>query len=368
MKVGIVTLHRSYSYGACFQSYATYKVLQDMGYDAEFVNYVNSYEQNQNHLVSTTRGFARNIMTTTENIFLHCYSNNKKAFDKFHNNYKQSNQYRHRDDMDNLCYDVLLSGSDQLWNPDIFNQIDSVFFLNFGKARKRIAYAASAGSHIFTKQEREQIAPWVNNYSAIGVREEALKKQLEELTDKDISIVLDPTFLLEKKDWLSLKNSGREIPKDKFILLYMIGVRYSEYREKYAPIVKFYADQLEVPVYAVTSMTYPVFYGADKNLCGITPEGLVQAINSAELIITSSFHGIAFSINLNRRFIALKNSNPARTEQLLQYCGLEDRIIDEFDEEKCTRMLENIDYSITNKRLSQGRNISIAWLRRQLEE
>lgn len=39
MKISVVTLHRIFNYGSVFQSFATQKVLEAFGHEAEFVDY-----------------------------------------------------------------------------------------------------------------------------------------------------------------------------------------------------------------------------------------------------------------------------------------------------------------------------------------
>lgn len=368
MKIGIVTLHQSFSYGASLQAYATFKAISKMGFDAEFINYVNKYEQNQNHLISRTKDFGikKNIIRTVENIFLRRYANRVRAFKNFQKNLPKTQPFTDKESLNDLQYDILISGSDQLWNPDIFGGLDEVFFLNFGKAEKRIAYAASAGSHVFSDYEKDMVAPLLSRYTAISIRENGLKKQVEEMTGEIVYQVLDPTFLVSANEWLQLTNGMNPIANERYILVYMIGVPYRYYRERYAKIIRFYADKLDAKVYAVSPDSFIHVYGCDKNLNDITPFELVQVINNAELVITSSFHGVAFSINLNKKFIALKNSNPLRVGNLLQLCGLEDRIIDSLEPEKCERLLNHVDYQKTNEVLREMREFSYNWLKEQI--
>lgn len=371
MKTGVITLHQSYSYGACLQAYATYKTISNMGFDVEFINYVNKYEQNQNHLISRTKefGIVKNIIRTTENIFLRRYVNRVKAFNDFHRNLPKTKLFTDSESLNDLHYDILLSGSDQLWNPDIFGGLDDVYFLNFGKAEKRIAYAASAGSHVFSDYEKERVTELLKRYTAISTRENDLKKQVEEMIGKTVSQVLDPTFLVSANEWLQLTNGSNPGLDERYILVYMIGVPYLFYFKYYAKIIRFYADKLGVKVYAVSPDSYIPFYGCDKNLTALTPFELVQAINNAELVITSSFHGVAFSASLNKRFIALKNpNNPLRVKNLLQLCGLEDRIIGSLVTEKCERLLDDVDYKNTNESLAKMREFSCNWLREKMEK
>ena len=45
-KIGVITLHNSYNYGAVLQAYATCEYIKSIGYkDVELINYENKYEK-----------------------------------------------------------------------------------------------------------------------------------------------------------------------------------------------------------------------------------------------------------------------------------------------------------------------------------
>lgn len=367
MKIGIVTLHSSYSYGACLQAYATYRVLENMGHDVEFVNYTNDFEQCQNHIIYSNplKGFKGNIIKTAENIFLKQFFNRKKAFDKFHSELKKTKKYRRIDEMEDLHYDVLISGSDQLWNPDIFNGLDEVFFLNFGYAGKRMSYAASAGSHVFTSNESNKVLSLLSKYTYISAREDKLKDYIHSLTGRtDIKKVIDPTLLLSNEEWNNWASVKQcKLPPHGYILLFMIGVPYSEYKKRYKPIVEYYKKKLGLPVYAITPSSFLSFSGADKNFNTLSPAEFVYAIKEASLVITSSFHGVAFSVLFNKLFVALNTSNPDRINSLLSSLGISDRVLSEFDMNQCEGLLTQINYQSVNQLLFDLRTDSYQWLK-----
>lgn len=368
MKIGIITLHNSFSFGACLQAYATYMAVRQLGHEAVMIDYRNSYEQSQNHVLPTKKDISlkKRIVTVAENILLLKLHNQNRSFRGFHNIYEKTDYYSSAEEIQTQSFDCLISGSDQLWNPDIFGGIDTAFFLDFGSENcRRISYAASAGSHVFTDGEISLIYPLLKKYYAISVREEKLKKQIDSIIGINAKTVLDPTFLLPVSHWRQFM--GEPLYREHYILLYMIGVPYSEYKTKYAPVVRFYSEKLNLPVFGVSQMSFVKTLGVDRALCGLTPQQLIRAINDADLVITSSFHGVAFSVQLNRRFAALKTENPDRVNCLLESVGLENRIIDGLDEKKCISLLNEIDYSEVNQKLGLLKEDSLSWLRRQLD-
>ena len=142
---------------------------------------------------------------------------------------------------------------------------------------------------------------------------------------------------------------------------------YSEYKSKYVDIVRFYADALGLPVYAINHLSYFKVDGSNHSINRLTPTEFIGVIENASLIITSSFHGVAFSINFKKNFIALKTRNPKRIDNLLSLLHLEDRLLDRFDEVICRKLLEDIDYTRVEIILGRERKESIKWLKDNIE-
>ena len=60
------------------------------------------------------------------------------------------------------------------------------------------------------------------------------------------------------------------------------------------------------------------------------PQEFLGYIHHAECVVTNSFHGIAFSIIFEKRFIGfLHETRGERTRNILKICGLEDRLYEE---------------------------------------
>ena len=77
--------------------------------------------------------------------------------------------------------------------------------------------------------------------------------------------------------------------------------------------------------------------------------------------MTDSFHGTAFSVNLNKQFISILNpSNPKRVEDFLTFLGLEEN-------NKKKKITKNfIDYKKINSKIESIINDSIEFLKQNL--
>lgn len=323
--IGVVTFHRANSFGATLQAYATVAFLNESGYKAEIVDYTNEYEQRFQKLFYTENGKLSGYITASiKNLLFRKRYYTKKSFGHLERYYPISSvHYKDKKSLETAKYDILIAGSDQIWNPVITNKIDTTYLLQFGTADKRISVASSMGSHILSDVEKEIFQRALATFSAISIREEFGKNQLTELVDKPIQILMDPTFLVRKKDWLDKlgKNSKYYSLKEKYILTFFVAPDGS-YRER----VQAYADYLHLPVWSIQSTTMKRT-NCQRSILGATIEDFIALIAGAELVITDSFHGVALSLNLQRDFIAFKNTaNPVRVVSILDKLEIPERL------------------------------------------
>lgn len=100
-------------------------------------------------------------------------------------------------------YDVYVAGSDQIWNPYIFQdkQFDPSFLLGFVKEGRRIAYAPSLGVPELPADKAAQLRDFLAPFSALSVREKRGQVLLKEAAGREARVVLDPTLLLNGEAW-----------------------------------------------------------------------------------------------------------------------------------------------------------------------
>jgi hypothetical protein len=101
---------------------------------------------------------------------------------------------------------------------------------------------------------------------------------------------------------------------------------------------------------------------ADKTIRYASPGDFLTLMYGAELVITNSFHGTAFSINLNKQFWVYMPSNfTNRISDMLELFGLKDRVLNNrIADEK----IENqIDYTPINKILDIKRHDGYIFLK-----
>ena len=208
-KIGIITFHCSYNYGSVLQAYALQKYLINNGYNVKIIDY-RSKNYDMYHLFKLWM-LKYPLKLLAENRHINRLIRRKYNFLHFINEsmHLTNKKYLYNDDLTvlNNEFNVFIAGSDQIWNPVCTGGVDSNFFLNFvdGRVNKRIAYAPSLAHASFEDKILNEMCGYIEKFDAISVREEIGKKILKNNTSKNIEVVLDPTMLLEEKDYKTLE-------------------------------------------------------------------------------------------------------------------------------------------------------------------
>ena len=355
-KIGIVTIHTDFNYGAVLQAIATQKIFEINGYDAEIIDYRNKFIDQQSKIMykqdNKIKGYLITLIRNTIFGRYHYYKKAIKDLDLYRK--KSFKRYYTISDLNNTNYDILVAGSDQLWNPVISNGIDPVFLLDFGKPKKRISIATSMGSYRLKENDLNVFKDSLKKFSSISVREKHAINQLQPLVSTKIKEILDPTLLLNPQTWIDdyAKKSKYYKINEKYILTYFVGGEKSKYKSK---ITK-YAKKLGLPVWSIQYSNYN-WKEINKKILGASVIDFIALIKNASVILTDSFHGVAFSVNLGKDFVALTNTqNPIRVKEFLEKLGLDNRI--DMDPED----FKMINYIEVNKKLLKMRNDSLKWI------
>lgn len=261
--------------------------------------------------------------------------------------------------------DIYVTGSDQVWN-SVYNEgIDKSFYLDFAPIGcKRIAYSASIGMSDIPINEIEEIKKLLNKYDSITVRETDACRILSKIGFNNVPVVLDPTLLMDKSDWMDISNQFKQIKTEPFILVY--SVEGKEQNELIGHYAKQISRKYKWKIYEISNNSYRRrLKFADKHFLQVTPEIFLQLMLKAEFVIISSFHGTAFSINFNKQFLTISpNRFNSRVDNILTLCGLKDRLITSSSFDIDT--LYPIDYDKVNKIINKERDFSQKMLTKML--
>src|SRR5690625_3952158 len=243
-KVGIITLNGYCNYGNRLQNYALQKTLEKMGYEVDTI--INDTKKTQKKSQTEKRTVLDKVKSAatlpfsdlvkkverkvTNRVFRERIKAKTDIFKVFAKKYINETDFSIAEDNipENLAdsYDYFIVGSDQVWNPH-YQKGSSVEFLTFAPKSKRISYAASFGISSIPEEYKQRYGTWLAEMNHISVREHAGAKIVKELTGRDVEVVVDPTLLLTKEEWLEISEPASDKPMKGYILTYFLGDRKS---------------------------------------------------------------------------------------------------------------------------------------------
>ncbi len=365
MKAGLLTFYHLHHYGAILQAVATQRALASLGWACETIDYF----VNQDIRIlkpPTTPGRA---VTDAYN-GLHYPALKRRwqrfeAFSKTHLNLT-ARRYESWEELRSagLPYDLLLSGSDQIWNPTIFpdGRFDPVFFGTFSSLRK-IAYAPSFGVAHVPEGMEEELSGYLAGFSHLSVRESPGREIIRAVSGREAAVVLDPTLLLPAEEWSSL--AAERTVRGDYILCYCIAP--SGVLE---PYIRRLAEKTGLPVIQLCG-TRRKLHPKAKMIFDAGPAEFLSLFQHAAYVCTNSFHGTVFSVQFQRPFFTavapaeLQEPERSRTFSLLSRLGLTDRVVGKGD---AAGLSDLPDWPATKKRLEEARAGAVAYLRAALAD
>ena len=302
MKIGILTFHHGINHGGFLQAYALQNTLKELGYENKIINY-----RNVGHLCKKYK-----LLFFTPRLL-----NNSKKWLKFRNDHKRLHMSRFAltvGRVDNERFDVIILGSDEIWNfENSMFGFDPIYFGIGLNAKKVIAYAASFGNVDVNGIIPDKICGAINNLQDISVRDENSQRIVSKITGKDFPILLDPTFLYD------FKGKERGSPYSDFILVYG-NIRK---REQIDRILSFARSQNRKTI----SVAYKNSW-CDINIVSLDAFEWLAYFKKASMVITSMFHGTVFSIKYNKPFcIIVTPYRKNKFEPTLRCLGLSSRVL-----------------------------------------
>ena len=365
LKTGLLTFYHIHHYGAMLQAYATERAVESLGSGCEIIDY---YVNQDNALFQRPTGLgsaAHDAHTALHYGPLKARYDRFETFSRDHLNisgrrYESLAELRQAD----LPYDLLLSGSDQIWNPKIFpnGRFDPVFFGAFSDRRK-IAYAPSFGIPRIPDGMEEALRGYLESFSHLSVRERQGQAIVRDIIGQDVPVVLDPTLLLTQADWASVARDGGA--GQGYILCYCISRPGA-----LAPYIRRLAEETGLPVVQLCGARQKVHPKA-RCIFSAGPAEFLGLFRDAAYVCTNSFHGTVFSVQFQKPFFTcvapaeMAAPESSRTFSLLSRLGLGDRIIGKGDTAELTAP---IDWAAVEERLIQERQMSLTYLRCALED
>jgi len=349
MKIGIITFINTINFGASLQAYALQEFLKEIKQEPEIIQYVNKTiedkEKNKGSKKLNLKGIVREVIMGKG------IKEKTIAFEKYEQANIKKGLVLNEQNIDkiNSYYDKFITGSDQVWNMKITYE-DWHYFLDFVKDdNKKISYAPSFGNDKFPDADKKEVAELLNKFNKLSVRESSGQKLIKEISDLDAKVVLDPTLLLNKIEW-------EERTEFKPKLEHYILVYFPHNKKMVFDFVKKLKKKTGLPV--VYLSISPKIQPGVKTIYNASPDEFLGWMKNADYVVTGSFHGTAFSLNLEKQFFYEPSGEGSRIDNIVKLTGTDERSI-----LNIKAIDEIIDYEIVRKKLDKERNESKLWLK-----
>lgn len=312
--IGIITIHNSLNYGASLQSYALLHFLLEKGFDCQIIDlYRPEHKGFENSIIHKpyfkhSCTFKKKFINILKSIVSFTfpiwhrdirigYEEAKKKFVEFNRRLICSKSYYSVDSLykDIPVFDVYITGSDQVWNPQQPFCIEPYFLTFAPLTSKRISYASSIGITSLPAAIKKDFQRWLSMYDAISVREKQGKKLLENITSSKIEQMPDPTFLVAKEHWMELAILPCEI--EPYIVVF--SLRMNDDLFNYADLMA-RKNRCKLIILGHFQRKYSKNITCDI-IRNVGPREFLGYISKAACVLTDSFHGTVFSILLESR-------------------------------------------------------------------
>ncbi len=290
-RVGIITFLHNDNYGSALQAYALQRVIREMGHECVHMDYAPDGKEkirNLLHSGNSPKLIMDGLKKRSVKAGQQGARSKSASIPEFYGRRMTlSRKCRNLQELRDAAkdYDILVCGSDQIWNPVWLNP--AYFGVFAPESVRRIAYAPSLGIRTLPAAGKiRKIRKWIKGFSAVSVREQEGAELLAQMTGIQADVMPDPVCLLNRKEWEEIASPPPEgCP---YILCYFIGEN-EYYREKVRQISsKRGLRVLEIPV------TAEGYHAGFELLEGIGPEAFLGAVKGAACFCTDSFHGLVF--------------------------------------------------------------------------
>lgn len=310
-KIGILTFHFKDNFGAVLQCYAMQEYLKSKGYVAEVINFKPSNFKTLGSILKQQLIFLISNYKSI-NFLLFCKQiralvNQTKKFQKFRRDFLNLSQHYDSSsfDYDLNCYDIILTGSDQVWN-SIKSYSKAYFLKPFSTYNgKRFAYAACRGLKDVESTDLNYLKDALENYNWIGVRDNQTKEFVEEISDASAEVVCDPSMLIDYSQFLN----DKLIIDGDYLLVYVLGKEIEGGHLNVINKIKEQHGNLKIVACYLTNKNPNYFSFADEHIYDASPIEWINLINQSKFFYTDSFHGALFALKLNKMFLAFYSDN-----------------------------------------------------------
>jgi hypothetical protein len=344
MKVGILTFHDGINHGGFFQVFSSYQYLKGLGYDVEVINY-----KNKTHFWRelVTLFMRKNPMISFNNFI------KKRKFNKALEMMQMTNFSTNIKKIDINVYDVIVVGSDIVWNFDwAFLGKDPIYFGAGLENCNLVSYAPSCGAANIETSNIPSFVSGIKSFKSISVRDKKTADLVRVVTNETPKIVIDPAFLIDHQEYQTIISENKD-----YLLVYAFRLK----TEEIAQITKFAKSNNLVTISVGYSNSW-----CDKNYVSVGPFEWLTYFNKAKYVVSGTFHGTLFAIKNEKQFAICGNEGiNSKLKTILKETELENKFVD--DSNLSQILNDEIDYKKVNSKLEPFISTSKNYLKNAIE-
>ena len=328
MRVGILTLHSQTNYGAVLQAFALKSALADMGHDVRVIDRWRDDDCARLKGILASRSPAAWLKWLKGAVSwsgVVAELRRRLATMRFiRDNLNLTDYHFHhwRDAPRDMGLDVIVVGSDQVWNAA--NLVPADYLLKeTPPGVSGIAYAASIGMTSMPDGLRAEYRDGFRRFRAISVREKAAADMVAEC-GSHAEVVVDPTLLVPRSFWDRFKPSASPAKR------YLTCCFLLEDIDAMKPVLRQFAEKAGVEI--------EMFVGGYWRKASLNPEQIrknrkdfrkwreagvrlrldagpaefLASIAGSSGVVTNSYHALMFSLIYGKNVRVLQPTDPSR--------------------------------------------------------
>lgn len=334
MKIGIITWFHYENYGTKLQAVALQRYLRKEGHHVELINFKLSDVLNVHNKRKKVSLFIRVLDKFKYELLKYELKRNEneiecrsKKFEEIISKYCfTTREIKSDEEYIKVCnsFDMLIFGSDQIWNPKWWHKY---YYADFNEIyTKRIAYAPSMGVNYIPEEQVSDYQRSLVRFSHLSARETQGSKIIQDITGIETVTVVDPTLLLTYQDWNEIAGESKE--SDPYILCY-----YLKDNKNHWSAVRKYAKKKKMNLVVVPQEGFSFLQsGTIESTAGV--DEFLALIRDAKMVLTDSFHATVFSLIFQKNFVVFERAKSeecldqnSRIYNLLTELGLDSRIV-----------------------------------------
>lgn len=372
-KIGICTGYAGYNYGSALQAFATKKIIASFGFEPTIIKPINIIFKNRDIRISKLftiffralfhGRLVDELKRNYSSINIDISQEKKNVFDEFYkkNLNPQSFVYSSiKREAKKSSFLAFVCGSDQIWNSESL-YINPFYYLSFAPEFKRIAFAPSFGRDYIPQYNIQKIGKRVKKIPHLSCREDSGVKLLKQKYNLTAELIIDPTIILEKDEWVKLLSV--RTTQAKYLVVYFLN----KPNDSICELINKFIREHNFKVFNISNIKDLGFPTKHISNCG--PIEFLQFISGASMVFTDSFHGTAFSLKFNTPFYVFERNysrgsgnQSTRITSLLSKVGLLERF------NNISLNCNNIDFSFSNNVLDTERRKALSYLKKCLKE